>query len=134
MFLHSYTVHITFDKRFYQILYFSTSKTNRPIFQDWVILGFIKKVVLKNVCIIRRKTPEQAWAGLKLYLKKRLWHRCFLVNFVKLLRTPFLRNTSGWLFLHGLWNIPAGIYLLKVNNKLFKVHKENIRATLMTSF
>ena len=22
-------------------------------------------------------------------LKKRLWHRCFLVNFVKFLRTPF---------------------------------------------
>ena len=23
-------------------------------------------------------------------LKKRLWHRCFYVNFVKFLRTPFL--------------------------------------------
>ena len=28
-------------------------------------------------------------------LKKRLWHRCFLLNFVKFLRTPFLPNTSG---------------------------------------
>ena len=27
-------------------------------------------------------------------LKKRLWHRCFPVNFVKFLRTPFLQNTS----------------------------------------
>ena len=25
----------------------------------------------------------------------RLWHRCFLVNFAKLLRAPFLQNTSG---------------------------------------
>ena len=23
------------------------------------------------------------------------WHRCFPVNFVKILRTPFLQNTSG---------------------------------------
>ena len=28
-------------------------------------------------------------------LKKRLWHRCFPVNFAKFLRTPFLQNTSG---------------------------------------
>ena len=26
--------------------------------------------------------------------KKRLWHRCFPVNFAKYLRTPFLQNTS----------------------------------------
>ena len=32
-------------------------------------------------------------------LKKILWHRCFPVNFTKLLRTPFLQNTSGWLLL-----------------------------------
>ena len=28
-------------------------------------------------------------------LKKRLWHRCFPVNFAKFLKTPFLQNTSG---------------------------------------
>ena len=31
-------------------------------------------------------------------LKKRLWHGCFPVNFVKFLRTPFLQNTSGGCF------------------------------------
>ena len=31
-------------------------------------------------------------------LKKRIWHRCFPVNFVKFLRTPFLQNTSGRMF------------------------------------
>ena len=30
-------------------------------------------------------------------LKKRLWHRYFPLNFAKLLRTPFLQNTSGQL-------------------------------------
>ena len=31
-------------------------------------------------------------------LKKRLWYRCFPVNFVKFLGTPFLHNTSGGCF------------------------------------
>ena len=33
-------------------------------------------------------------------LKKRLRYRCFLVNFAKFLRTPFLQNTSGRLLLY----------------------------------
>ena len=33
------------------------------------------------------------------FIKKRHWHRCFPVNFAKFLRTPFLQNTSGRLFL-----------------------------------
>ena len=32
-------------------------------------------------------------------LKKRLWHRCFPVNFAKFLRTAFLQNTSRRLLL-----------------------------------
>ena len=35
-------------------------------------------------------------------LKKRLWHMCFPVNFVKFLRTPFLQNTSGQNTEHSL--------------------------------
>ena len=34
-------------------------------------------------------------------LKKRLWHRCFPVNFAKFLRTPFCRTPQGdcfWIF------------------------------------
>ena len=34
-------------------------------------------------------------ASLQLYLKKRVWHRCFSVNFPKFLRAPFLQKTSG---------------------------------------
>ena len=34
-------------------------------------------------------------------LKKRLWHRCFSVNFAKFLRTHFLQNTSGRLLDNG---------------------------------
>ena len=40
-------------------------------------------------------------AGLRpaILLKKKLWHRCFPVNFRKFLRTPFLQSTSGGCFL-----------------------------------
>ena len=33
-------------------------------------------------------------------LKKRLWHRCFPVNFAKFLKTPFLREHLWWLLLY----------------------------------
>ena len=31
-----YIIHITFNEKFHQILCFATSKTERPIFQNWV--------------------------------------------------------------------------------------------------
>ena len=33
-------------------------------------------------------------------LKKRLWHRCFPMNFAKFLRTPFLTERLRWLLLN----------------------------------
>ena len=41
-------------------------------------------------------------AGFKLttLLKKRLWHRCFLVNFAKILRRPLFIEHFWWLLLH----------------------------------
>ena len=35
------------------------------------------------------------------WLKKRLWHRCFPVNFAKFLRTPFLIEHLRWLLLYS---------------------------------
>ena len=37
--------------------------------------------------------------AIQLYLKKRLWHSCFRVNFVKFLRTPFFEEHPWWLLL-----------------------------------
>ena len=62
-------------------------------------------------CSVRRKhfleisqnSQENSCARVSFWrkrlLKKRLWHRCFPVNFAKFPRTPFLQNTSGRLFL-----------------------------------
>ena len=47
--------------------------------------------------------------------KKRLWHRCFPVIFVKFLRTPFLQTTSWRLLLSCEW--VRGVDIKDVINK-----------------
>ena len=61
----------------------------------------MKKSVLKYFAKLTEKHLRQGLflnkiAGLKpaTLFKKSLWHKCFPVNFVKPLRTPFLLNTS----------------------------------------
>ena len=63
---------------------------------------FVKKVFLEisqnsqeNTCASLFLTKLQAL--LATLLKKRLWHRCFSVNFAKFLRTPF--------FIEHLWRL-----------------------------
>ena len=66
---------------------------------------FYKKVVLRNFAKFTRKHLRQRVffnkvAGLRLFIKKGLWHRCFLVNFAKFLRTPFVTEHMWWLLLN----------------------------------
>ena len=49
----------------------------------------VRRSVLRNFSLQQSAT----------LLKKRLWHRCFPVNFAKFPRTSFLQNTSGGLLL-----------------------------------
>ena len=44
-------------------------------------------------------------------LKKRLWHRCFPMNFANFLRIPFLQNTSERL-LQNIYNVIKHVLLL----------------------
>ena len=53
---------------------------------------FCKKDVLRNFTKFPGKHLCQS-----LFLKKRLWHRCFPVNFTKFLRTHFLTEHLQWL-------------------------------------
>ena len=69
---------------------------------------FYKKRCSQNFRKIYRKVLCQSLffnkvAGLRptTLLKKRLWCRCFPVNFAKFLRTSFLQNTSGGCFWHN---------------------------------
>ena len=67
---------------------------------------FCKKGVLRNFTKFKGKHLCQSLffnkvAGLRpaTLLKKRLWHRCFPVNFAKFLRTSFLTEHLRWLLL-----------------------------------
>ena len=77
----------------------------------WVIIygylqKFFKRRILKKPCTIHRKTPllESLFNQpvVCYFFNKKLRHRSFLVNFAKLSRTPFLRNTFGLLLLYLL--------------------------------
>ena len=70
---------------------------------------FCQKGVLRNFPKFTRKHLCQSLffnkvVGLRpaTLLKKRLWHRCFPVNFVKFLRTPFFIEHLWWLLLDML--------------------------------
>ena len=71
---------------------------------------FCKKGVLRNLTKFTGKHLCQSlflnkvaglWHALRhaTLLKKRLWHECFPVNFVKFLRTPFYTEHLWWLLL-----------------------------------
>ena len=82
---------------------FSLQKIDKKTFfiKKQPLEGFSKKGVLKKFRKIHLKTPGlesyfNRVSGLRVVtlLKKRLQHRCFQINFMKFLRTPFLQNTS----------------------------------------
>ena len=59
-----------------------------------VVSCFVKKASLE----ISQSSQENACARVP-FLKKRLWHRCFPVNFAKLVRTSFLTEHLRWVLL-----------------------------------
>ena len=56
---------------------------------------FCEKIVLKNFA---KFTGKHLYQNL-FFIKKRLWYRCFPVNFAKFLRIPFLIEHLWWLLL-----------------------------------
>ena len=63
------------------------------------VLGNFAKLTGKHLCTWVSFFPQACN-----FIKKRLWHRCFPVNFVKILRTHLLQNTFGRLLLiFSLW-------------------------------
>ena len=102
-------VHAWLEKQFFV----HTRNTNRRINRSSHQRCSIKKGVLKNFAAFTGTPVPLLFfnkvAGLtatgrtaSTLFKKRLWHRCFLANFAKFVRTPFLQNTYGRLFLYKL--------------------------------
>ena len=82
----------------------------------------VKKGILRNFAKFTGNTCARvsffnkvAGLGPATLLKKRSWHRCFPVNFAKLLRTPFLQNTSGLLLLHSMLSHKSGWKYVRQN-------------------
>ena len=86
---------------FHSLLYKKRENENRSSCPE----VFCKKVFLEisqnsqeNICPRASFLIKlQAWPAT--LLKKRLWHRCFAVKFVKLLRMPFFTEHLWWLLL-----------------------------------
>ena len=69
-------------------------------FTKFTVKHLCQSLFFNKVAGLRQGLFFNKVAGLRpaTVLKKRLRHRCFPVNFVKFLRTPFLNNTSGGYF------------------------------------
>ena len=74
-------------------------KTSRPeVFCKKGVLENFVKFTGKHLCY-SLFFNKVAGLSLQFYYKKKLWHRCFPVNFAKFIRTPFLQNIFGRLLL-----------------------------------
>ena len=101
-------------------------------FAVWTLLRscpemFCKKGVLRNFAKCTGKHLCQSFffnktAGLQpaTSLKKKLWHRCFPVNFAKFLKTPTLTEHLWWLLLF----VSANIYrsFRKITKTIRQIH------------
>ena len=81
-------------------------------FSKWILSQDFQKQSSRSVLLFTGKQLCQSLffkkvAGLRpaTLLKKRLWRRCFSVNVVKFLRTPFYMQHLWWLFLGFTSNI-----------------------------
>ena len=81
------------------LVFWAENRSSRPdVFCKKVILRSFAKFTGKQLCQslffnkVADLRPSTSW-------KKRLWHSCFPVSFVKFVRTPFLQNTSWRLLL-----------------------------------
>ena len=75
-------------------------RSSRPdVFCEKGVLRNFTKFTAKHLCqsLFFNKVGGLRPATL---LKKRLWHRCFPVNFVKFLRTPFFIEHVWWMLLY----------------------------------
>ena len=97
--LRSNKIFLNFKKFNHGVInYIEGANANKIVSRIKLILSPVFEQNLVAEVFIERKLYWTLFRPATL-LKKRLWHRCFPLNFVKFLRTPFLQNTSGRLVL-----------------------------------
>ena len=102
---------------------------------------FCKKDVLKNFAKSTGKRLCQSLffnrvVGLRsaTLLKKKLWHRCFPVNFAKFLRTPFVQKTSGQLLIWTTASETSNTKYLELIKRRSKVQEKNMSCERALNF
>ena len=96
----------------------SHKQSPRDVVQKGVLRDFAK-FSWKHLC---RSLFFNKVVGLKpaTFLKKKLRHTCFHVNFAKFLRTPFLSEPFWWLFLESLTVLSPNMQIWPVlSHKIF---------------
>ena len=111
------------------ILISSKTRSSRPeVLCKKGVLRSFAKFTGKHLCqsLLFNKVADLRPVTL---LEKRLWHRCFPVNFVWFLRTPLFTEHLWWLLLKDLsgntlsWNISLILIPCNSHKKLsFKIH------------
>ena len=89
------------SKNFKIIVFSAINRSSHPFLQLCCKKGALRNFTKFTGKRLRQSLFFNKVAGLKpaALLRKRLWRRCFPVNFVKFQRTSFLQNTSGRLLL-----------------------------------
>ena len=73
-----------------------TCRSSRPeVFRKTGVLRNFTKFTKKYLC-------QGRFFNEVAVIKKRLWHRCFPVNFMRFLTTPFFAEHLRWLFLYTI--------------------------------
>ena len=103
----------SFGKRFY-VLFFYMFLCHISLFAPFGLNCdrssrsevFCKKAVIRNVAklIGKHLCHILFFNKVSFLLKKRLWHRCFPVNFAKFLRIPFLTELLWYLLLLRIYS------------------------------
>ena len=79
--------------KIYQFFYLCA----KEIYLTHLALEYFKELTFKKKSKCNFIQSEAATRGVQ-WKRCFFWHRFFPVNFAEFLRTPILRNTSGWLF------------------------------------
>ena len=61
--------------------------------------AFVRKCSVKKVFLVTAQNSQENTCTSVSFLKKRLWYRCFLGDFLKFLKTPFFADHLRWLLL-----------------------------------
>ena len=93
-------------------------------------LTIIPKAISATLIAKNRSSDPEIFCKPATLLKKRFWHRCFLVNFAKFLKTPFFIEHLWWLLLKEVIRI---VFFMRVHQILLDLRLSILAVVLVTT-